>query len=48
MPNVVYTCGCMIHGDALIVPYGIADQRSRVAALSVTDLLTRLKKSWQT
>ena len=43
MPNVVYTCGSMLHGDALILPYGIADQRCRVATVSIPELLTRLK-----
>ncbi len=43
VPNVVYTCGTMLHGDALILPYGIADQRCRVATVSVPELLTRLK-----
>lgn len=47
VPNVVYTCGCMIHGDALIVPYGIADQRCRVATLDLLELLSRLKASPQ-
>ena len=43
VPNVVYTCGSMIHGDALIMPYGIADQRCRVATVSIPELMTRLK-----
>ena len=43
VPNVVYTCGCMLHGDALILPYGIADQRCRIATVSIPELLTRLK-----
>ncbi len=43
VPNVVYTCGSMLHGDALILPYGIADQRCRVATVSLSELLTRLK-----
>ena len=47
VPNVLYTCGCMIHGDTLIVPYGIADQRCRVATASVSELLSRLKASPQ-
>ncbi len=47
VPNVVYSCGSMIHGDALIVPYGIADQRCRVATASIPELLTRLKASPQ-
>jgi predicted GH43/DUF377 family glycosyl hydrolase len=25
VPNVVYTCGAMIHGDYLYIPYAIAD-----------------------
>jgi len=45
VPNVVYSCGSMIHGDALIIPYGIADQRCRVATVSVSELLSRLRPS---
>ena len=45
VPNVVYTCGSMIHGDALIIPYGIADQRCRVATVSVPELLSKLEGS---
>jgi predicted GH43/DUF377 family glycosyl hydrolase len=48
VPNVVYTCGSMIHGDALVVPYGIADQRCRVATLPIPELLSRLKTNQQT
>ena len=44
VPNVVYTCGCMINGDALIIPYGIADQRCRVATVSISELLRRFEK----
>ncbi len=42
VPNVVYTCGSMIHEDSLIIPYGIADQRCRIATVSITELLSRL------
>ena len=44
VPNVVYTCGCMVHGDTLIIPYGIADQRCRVATVSIPELLSRLQR----
>jgi len=44
VPNVVYTCGSMIHRDTLIIPYGIADQRCRVASVSISELLSRLKR----
>ena len=42
VPNVVYSCGSMIHEDGLIIPYGIADQRCRVATISIPELLSRL------
>ena len=45
VPNVVYTCGSMLHEDTLIIPYGIADQRCRVATVSVPELLSRLKEN---
>jgi predicted GH43/DUF377 family glycosyl hydrolase len=48
VPNVVYTCGSMMHGDTLVIPYGIADQRCRVATVSIPALLSRLKASQAT
>ena len=45
VPNVVYTCGSMIHEDELIIPYAIADQRCSVASVSIPELLSRLKAS---
>ena len=47
VPNVVYSCGSMIHGDQLIIPYAIADQRCSVASVSVSELLSRLKAAGQ-
>jgi predicted GH43/DUF377 family glycosyl hydrolase len=43
VPNVVYTCGSMIHENELIIPYAIADQRCSVASVSIPELLSRLK-----
>ena len=43
VPNVVYSCGSLIHEDELIIPYAIADQRCSVASVSVPELLSRLK-----
>jgi len=45
VPNVVYTCGTMIHEDTLIIPYGIADQRCRIATVSIPELISRLTGS---
>ena len=45
VPNVVYTCGSMIHEDELIIPYAVADQSCRVASVPIRELLSRLKAS---
>ena len=42
VPNVVYSCGGMIHGDRLVLPYGFSDQGTGIAVLSVPDLLKEL------
>jgi len=42
VPNVVYSCGAMVHGDHLLVPYGVADRSANVAAFSVEALLDEL------
>lgn len=39
VPNVVYTCGGLLHGDVLVIPYGIADASISVATVSCTDLV---------
>jgi predicted GH43/DUF377 family glycosyl hydrolase len=42
VPNVVYSCGAMLHGDRLVLPYGIADRSTAFAVFPVPDLLTAL------
>ena len=42
VPNVVYSCGSMIHGDLLVIPYGFSDIGAGVATASLDDLLTHL------
>ena len=42
VPNVVYSCGSMINGDDLILPYGYSDYGARVAVIPMEDLLARL------
>ena len=39
VPNVVYTCGALLHGDVLVIPYGVADCRIKVATASLSALL---------
>jgi predicted GH43/DUF377 family glycosyl hydrolase len=42
VPNVVYTCGALVHGEQLIVPYGFSDSGIAIASLSLTELLEAL------
>ena len=42
VPNVVYSCGSMIHAGQLVLPYGFSDVGARVALLALDDLLARL------
>ncbi len=42
VPNVVYSCGSMIHDDDLIIPYGFSDLGSGIAAIPLEDILARL------
>jgi len=42
VPNVVYSCGSMIHDENLVIPYGYSDYGSRIAMVPLDDLLNRL------
>jgi len=42
VPNVVYTCGSIIHQGQLIIPYAIADAKCSIATLPLDQLLERL------
>jgi predicted GH43/DUF377 family glycosyl hydrolase len=39
VPNVVYTCGAMRHGEHLILPYAISDTYSTFATINLPALL---------
>jgi predicted GH43/DUF377 family glycosyl hydrolase len=43
VPNVVYSCGSLIHGGQLILPYAMSDTASSVVTISVDDLLGALR-----
>lgn len=45
VPNVVYSCGAMVHHNDLIIPYAVADTSSAIATVSMPELLSLLKKS---
>ncbi|MDY7106741.1 MAG: glycoside hydrolase family 130 protein [Actinomycetota bacterium] len=42
VPNVVYSCGSMLHGGHLVLPYGYADVGAGIATVPLDDLLGRL------
>jgi predicted GH43/DUF377 family glycosyl hydrolase len=42
VPNVVYSCGGIVHGDHLVLPYGVSDRRTAIAIFSVSQLLEEL------
>jgi predicted GH43/DUF377 family glycosyl hydrolase len=42
VPNVVYSCGSLIHAGRLVLPYGIADQSIGIATVEVDKLLEEL------
>ena len=39
VPNVVYSCGSLLHGRQLVVPYGISDCATTFATLSLDEVL---------
>ena len=43
VPNVVYSCGSIIHNGELILPYGHSDHSSGFATVNLKTLLDRLK-----
>lgn len=44
VPNVVYTCGALLHHDRLILPYGISDTATTIATVELDALLDALQR----
>jgi len=42
VPNVVYSCGALVHNGILVIPYGISDAATGFATVSLDALLARL------
>lgn len=42
VPNVVYSCGALLHADTLVIPYGIADTAIGIATVPLTRLMAAL------
>lgn len=43
VPNVVYTCGFLVHKDELIVPYALSDSKTTIAIIDLRHLLQLLR-----
>jgi predicted GH43/DUF377 family glycosyl hydrolase len=43
VPNVVYSCGSMIHAGQLIIPYGTSDSATTFATVSLDEVLTAMQ-----
>jgi predicted GH43/DUF377 family glycosyl hydrolase len=43
VPNVVYSCGSLIHNNMLIIPYAMSDITSSIATVEVKDLIACMK-----
>ena len=42
VPNVVYTCGALIHGKNLVIPYALSDSAIRFARIPTQDVLAAM------
>ncbi|MCL4692844.1 MAG: glycoside hydrolase family 130 protein, partial [Candidatus Hydrogenedentes bacterium] len=43
VPNVVYSCGSMLHGDELILPYAMSDKATAIASVSLNELIAAMR-----
>jgi predicted GH43/DUF377 family glycosyl hydrolase len=45
VPNVVYSCGGLIHANQLWLPYAVSDRATRLARVPLPALLELLRQS---
>jgi predicted GH43/DUF377 family glycosyl hydrolase len=43
VPNVVYTCGALLHGRDLVLPYAMSDYATNFAILSIDEILAAME-----
>jgi predicted GH43/DUF377 family glycosyl hydrolase len=44
VPNVVYTCGALLHNGELIIPYAMADHATRFATVPLDEVLAAMQE----
>jgi len=43
VPNVVYSCGSLLHGRRLLIPYGVSDYATTFATLPIDEVLAAME-----
>ncbi|WP_005034911.1 glycoside hydrolase family 130 protein [Holophaga foetida] len=43
VPNVVYSCGALLHGREIVLPYAMSDRATTIVSVSLDELLGRLR-----
>jgi predicted GH43/DUF377 family glycosyl hydrolase len=43
VPNVIYSCGAMVHNRTVVLPYAVADSFTTFATMSLDRLLAEMK-----
>jgi predicted GH43/DUF377 family glycosyl hydrolase len=43
VPNVVYSCGALIHNNILVIPYAMSDTMSGIATVEVNELINSMQ-----
>jgi predicted GH43/DUF377 family glycosyl hydrolase len=44
VPNVVYTCGALVHNGELIIPYGLGDHATGFATVPLAEVLAAMER----
>jgi predicted GH43/DUF377 family glycosyl hydrolase len=45
VPNVVYSCGALLHGGMVVLPYAMSDKATAVVSIPLEEILAALKAS---
>jgi predicted GH43/DUF377 family glycosyl hydrolase len=48
VPNVIYSCGGVVHNGELIIPYAMSDYASTFATVALDDVLNRMQPCRET
>jgi predicted GH43/DUF377 family glycosyl hydrolase len=43
VPNVVYSCGSLVHGETLVLPYAMSDKFTVITSVPIEEILAALK-----